>query len=61
MGGEGLKVVDKENMCWYHECVLGANGTLTFLPRRCALGSKISYYFVQSYSNPCTINLNSGE
>jgi len=54
------KVVDQNNMCWYHECV-NNNGYLEFLPRRCAGGSKISYNFVQGPENPCTVNFDSGK
>ncbi|KAF6024215.1 hypothetical protein EB796_017467 [Bugula neritina] len=52
------KVVDQNNMCWYHECV-NNDGYLEFLPRRCAGGSKISYNFVQGPENPCTVNFDS--
>lgn len=52
---EGEKVVDAQNMCWYHVCVQGESG-LGLVPKRCALGSKVSYNFVTGKSNPCTIN-----
>lgn len=52
---EGRFAVDESNMCWYHACVNSENG-LTSIPRRCALGSKISYNFVAGNTNPCTYN-----
>ena len=53
---EGEKVVDAKNMCWFHECVSDDKGNLSTIPRVCALGSKISYNFVNAMTNPCTIN-----
>jgi len=53
-------VVDANNMCWYHQCVLSEEeGELRLLPRRCALGSKVSYNFVHGVTNPCTVNFDS--
>lgn len=50
-------MVDAENMCWYHECTLNSDGTgLESIPRRCALGSKVSYNFIRGNFNPCTYN-----
>ncbi|XP_067942391.1 uncharacterized protein [Watersipora subatra] len=56
---EGNKAVDTDNMCWYHECILDDDEGLRFLPRRCALGSKVGYNFVEGHHNPCTINFDS--
>lgn len=52
---EGEKVVDADNMCWFHMCVMGQE-KLYLIPMRCALGSKISYNFISGQFNPCTIN-----
>lgn len=48
--------MDQENMCWYHECTAGDDGKLVFIPKRCSLGSKISYNFVSGQVNPCIVN-----
>lgn len=32
---------------------------LTPVPRRCALGSKVSYNYIVGFANPCTINFDS--
>jgi len=50
-------VADRENMCFYHLCLRGADG-LYYLPRRCALGTKVDYGFIQGLHNPCTVNFN---
>lgn len=32
---------------------------LTAVPKRCALGSKVSYNYIVGFANPCTINFDS--
>lgn len=53
-------VVDKENMCWYHRCVIDKmTGKLRLMPKRCGMGSKVSYHFISGFDNPCTYNFDS--
>jgi len=55
---EGAIFADEHNMCWYHLCVKGADGHLSTIPRSCAGGSRVSYFYTVGISNPCTVNFN---
>ena len=55
---EGEMIADESSLCWYHLCMMDANGGLYTIPRRCALGSKLSYYYTAGFHNPCTVNFN---